>query len=63
MKAKTELELRLLAALKSIASYKSPEWMRRRAEREYGLDADEAIEMSYENIIEEAKAAIKGVKA
>lgn len=54
-------EQRYYDALKRIASYKSPEWLRKFAAREYGLDnASEAIEMAYENVIEEAKEAIRG---
>lgn len=62
MKVKSDLELRLLGALKRIASYDSPQKLRKRSEKDYGLDADEAIEMAYENVISEAKAAIKGVR-
>jgi hypothetical protein len=47
-------------ALKRIASYDSVERLNRGAQSSYGLDASEAIEMAYENVIEEAKAAIKG---
>ena len=43
--------------------YASPDKLRRTAESEYGLRFDEALEMSYENIQEEARAAVKGVKA
>ena len=54
-------EGRYYDALKVIATARSPEWMRKFAAREYGLhDASEAIEMAYENLIEEARAAIKG---
>ncbi|NID06607.1 hypothetical protein HBF26_17055 [Luteibacter jiangsuensis] len=47
-------------ALKRIASYQSPERLRRGAEKQYGLTPEEAIEMAYENVIEEAKRAVKG---
>lgn len=56
------LEIRLHAALKRIASYQSPASLRRYADRDYGCDGEEAIEMAYENVISEAKAAIKGVR-
>lgn len=46
--------------LKRIASYQSPEKLRRNAIRQYGLTAEEAIEMAYENVIEEARRAVKG---
>lgn len=55
-------EQRLYDALKRIAQYESPAKLRRTAERSYGLSPDEAIEMAYENVIEEAKQAIKGVR-
>lgn len=47
-------------ALKRIASYQSPTQMRRGAEKQYGLDYEEALEMAYENVLEEAKAAVRG---
>ncbi len=51
------------ATLKRIATgYKTPEQLRRGAEREYGIAADEAIEYAYENIQQEAKNAVKGVR-
>ena len=58
----TPLELRLHAALKRIASYDPPERLARRSEKDYGLSPEEAIEMAYENVIQEAKNAIKGVR-
>ena len=54
-------EQRYFDALKRIATgYQTVEQLRRNAEREYGLDPAEAIEMAYENVIEEAKRAVKG---
>lgn len=62
MRCKTDLEVRLFDALKRISQYQSPEHLRKFAAREYGLDdADEAIEMAYENVIFEAQAAVKGI--
>lgn len=46
--------------LKRITKYRSVEWLKRHAGRAYGCDGNEAVEMSYENVIEEAKRAIKG---
>ncbi len=47
--------------LKHIAkNYQRPDQLRRGAEKEYGLDADEAIEYAYENIMWDAERAIKG---
>ena len=53
-------EQRYFDALKEISQYRSPEWLRRNAEKEYGCDFDDAIEMAYENVIETAKRAVKG---
>ena len=55
-------EQRLYDALKRIASYQPPESLHRTAGRVYGLDGNEAIEMAYENVISEAKSAIKGMR-
>ena len=53
---------RLYDALKRIASYTPPEKLRRTAMKDYGLEGDEAIEMAYDNVIQEAKNAIKGMR-
>ena len=51
---------RYFDALKEIASYQSPAALRRSSEKQYGLSAEEALEMAYENIIQAAKLAIRG---
>lgn len=48
--------------LKRISSYDPPERIRKNAEKEYGLDADEAIEYAYDNVRSEAITAIKGMR-
>jgi hypothetical protein len=53
---------RMLYALKAISKYESPERIAKVSEKRYGLEYDEALEMAYENVLIEAKAAIKGVK-
>jgi len=58
----TDLEIKLYAALSRIAAYDSPEKLHRTAGKRYGLSGNEAIEMAYDNVREEAKAAIKGVR-
>jgi hypothetical protein len=58
----TDLELRLWTALKTITCYDTPDKLRRRAQRDYGLDGAEAIEYAYENVLQEARNAIKGVR-
>ncbi len=55
-----ETEQRYFDALKRIAAYSSPEHLRDHSEKEYGLLFDEALEMAYENVIEEARAVIQG---
>lgn len=57
-----EREQKLYDALKRIGSYTPPEKLRRTSERTYGLEGDEAIEMAYENVIQEAKNALRGMK-
>ncbi len=52
-------EQRYFDALKRITQYQSVEWLRRNAERQYGLSPSEALEMAYENVLCEAKDAIR----
>jgi hypothetical protein len=51
-------EQRYFDALKRITKYMSPEKLRDHAEEEYGLLFDEALEMAYENVIQEARNAL-----
>jgi hypothetical protein len=62
MVSSTPLEIKLHAALRRIASYATPDHMRRTSQRDWGLDPEEAIEMAYETVIGEAKRAIRGVR-
>lgn len=62
MKPSLEREQRLFDALKKITAYHSPDELRRVSERKYGLEGDEAIEMAYENVLNEARQAIKGLR-
>jgi hypothetical protein len=62
MKPSIEREQRLFDALKRITSYSSPADLRRTSEKKYGLEGDEAIEMAYENVLQEARNAIKGLR-
>lgn len=57
-----EKEQRYFDALRDIATYLTPEELRRSSKAEYGLDYEEALEMAYENVIATAKAAIRGRK-
>lgn len=62
MKPSLQREQRLYDALKRISKYMNPEELRRVSEKKYGLDGDEAIEMAYENVLNEARSAIKGLR-
>lgn len=59
---KTQQIVRMYNALKTIAKdYQTPEQLRKKSEKQYGLDYEEALEMSYENIQTLAKSVIKGI--
>lgn len=48
-------------ALKKIArEYRPSEWFEAHAEKEYGLSPDEALQMAYDNMQQEAANAIRG---
>lgn len=51
----------LVAALENIANYTPPDELRECSDDEFGLDPDEAIDMAYENVIEEAKSALRRI--
>ena len=54
---------RLYDVLHKIAKgYMTPDELRRKCEKEYGLEYHEALEMAYENIQQEAAQAIKGMR-
>ncbi len=46
-------------ALRRISAYMSPEQLRRKCQRTYGLEYEEALEYAYENVLDEARV-IKG---
>ena len=52
----------MYTALRRIESYMPPEKLRRQAEKKYGLEPDEAVEMAYENVISEARIGLRGAK-
>jgi hypothetical protein len=56
------LNLQMYAALKRITRYDSPDRLRRTSEKNYGLPYEDALEGAYENIQEEAKCGLKGVR-
>jgi hypothetical protein len=53
---------RMREALIRITKYQTPDKMRKDSEKDWGVSFDEAIEMAYENIQQEAKLAVKGVR-
>jgi len=48
--------------LRRIAAYHTPERLRNRSQKDWGLDYEEALEMAYENVLQEAKSALKAVR-
>lgn len=60
---KVEQQQRLYDALRRIAKeYMSPTQLRRSSQWLYGLEYDEALEVAYENIIAEARSALRGIR-
>jgi hypothetical protein len=59
---KLQKQIELYDALKRISCYMQPETLKANSEKLYGVGAEEAVSMAYENIITEAKTAIKGVR-
>lgn len=55
-------EQRLYDALKRITKYDSVQGIHRTAEKRYGLSGEEVIEMAYENVVNEARIAIRGMR-
>lgn len=48
--------------LHTISKHMSPRELQTKSERVYGLPPDEATESAYENVLEAARAAIKGTR-
>lgn len=54
---------RMVEALRLIArGYMTPDQLRENCEKEYGLEYEEALEMSYENLQLIAEQSVKGIK-
>ena len=62
MAKRVNYEARFYVALKRITAYMTPAQLRRAADKQYGLDHAEALEMAYENVIGEAKLALRGYR-
>lgn len=61
----TKLErdfLQMHAALRRIMRYQTTARLRINSQKDWGLDYTEAVEMAYENIQDEAKGGLKGVR-
>jgi hypothetical protein len=55
---------KMLSTLKRIAKgYDSSDKIIRNSEKDYGLDAQEALEYAYDNLQHEAKSCIKGIRS
>jgi len=53
----------MLGTLKKIAQeYQTPDQLRRNSKNQFGLDYEEALEMAYENIQNEARCCAKGIR-
>jgi hypothetical protein len=52
----------MYAALYRISKYMRPDQLRRKGEKLYGLSGEEAVEMAYENILQEAKDGMRAVR-
>ncbi|GAB3937278.1 hypothetical protein [Larkinella terrae] len=61
-KQKKQFNAMLVALTKIAKGYQTPKKIKKEAESTYGLEYEECLEMSYENIQYEAKNAIKGIK-
>lgn len=54
---------RMYDALKRIArGYQTPDQLRRNSERQYGLDYADVLEFAYENMQQDARNAIRGLR-
>ena len=56
------INLRMYEALKRITRYQTPSQLRRSSGKQWGLGYEEAMEYAYENIQQEAKDGLKGVR-
>ena len=48
--------------LRRIAAYQTPDRLRKHSGEDWGVGYEEALEMAYENVLGEAKAALKQVR-
>lgn len=50
------------AALTTITKYQTPDQLRRSSNKQWGLDYEEALEYSYENIQQTARNGLRGIR-
>lgn len=61
--AKDKHYAQMFRALQRIKAYQSPERLKKHSARDWGLNnGNEAIEMAYENVLQEAKNGLMGVR-
>jgi hypothetical protein len=53
-------EQRYFDALRKITRYQTVEQLRKHGQKDWGLPFEEVLEYSYENVIQEAKNAVRG---
>lgn len=49
-------------ALKAITQYQKPKKLKERSWDDYGVGPEDAVEMAYENVLDEARLGIKGMR-
>jgi hypothetical protein len=62
MAPRIDYEERFSIALRRILAYMTPAQLRRESSGRYGLEYTEALEMAYENVRDEAQAALSGYR-
>lgn len=58
----TKRELKLFDALQAISSYLPPAKLKKNSWGDLGVSGEDAVEMAYENVLEEAKLGLKGIR-
>lgn len=61
-KQKSQFNTMRAALLSLSKDYQTPRQLRKSASQSYGLEYEEALEMSYENMQATAKTAVAGIK-
>lgn len=61
-KQREQFNMMRAALIRISKEYQTSNQLRRNCEKQYGLDFEECIEMSYDNIQSDAAAIVKGIK-